>query len=66
MYILSQRANATGDIFANYVFHACIHQRVVKNILPGYISIAWNTSFNRKSLDHVYEETTNSIEVGCL
>ena len=47
-------------------FHACIHQRVVKNILPGYLSIAWNTSFNRKSLEHVYEETTNSIEVGCL
>ena len=64
-YILSQRANARVDYFANYV--RIVHvftKKVFKTIMPSHLSISWNISFNRQSLE--LEATTDLIEAGCL
>ena len=42
----------------------CIHLNVSINIIPSYLSIASNISFNHQCLE--LEETTNFVEVGCL
>ena len=42
----------------------CIHLNVSINIMPSYLSIASNISFNHQCLE--LEETTNFVEVGCL
>ena len=62
--ILSQRANATADYFANYVQLVHVSTKSFKNIMPSYLSIAWNISFDRQSLE--LKETADCIEVGCL
>ena len=41
-----------------------IHLNVSINIMPSYLSIASNISFNHQCL--ALEETTNFVEVGCL
>ena len=64
-YILSQNVNATVDYFANSV--RIVHvltKNVFKTIMPSHLSISWNISFNRQSLE--LEGTTDSIEVGRL
>ena len=62
VYILSQRANVTVDYVANFV--RLVQYKKFENIMPNYLSIAWNISFNRQSLD--IEEATNLIEEVCL
>ena len=42
----------------------CSHLNVSINIMPSYLSVASNTSFNHQCLE--LEETTNFVEVGCL
>ena len=42
----------------------CIHLNVSINIMPSYLSITSNISFNHQCLK--LEETTNFVEVGCL
>ena len=42
----------------------CIHLNVSIIIMPSYLSIASNISFNHQCLE--VEETTNFVEVGCL
>ena len=44
--------------------YACIYRKVFKNIMPSYLSIAWNIRLNRQSLE--LEETADFIEVRCL
>ena len=33
-------------------FRAFIGQKLLKNVMPSYLSIAWNIKFNRQSLEH--------------
>ena len=47
-----------------YTSRTCIHLNVSINIMPSYLSIASNISFNHQCLE--LEETTNFVEVGCL
>ena len=59
------KSQRNSGLFCNFFTScACIHQNVFKNIMPSYLSIAWNISFDCQSLE--VEETTNFTEVGCL
>ena len=46
------------------MYFACICQEVFKTIMPSYLTIACDISFNRQSLKH--EETTDFIDLGCM
>ena len=44
------KSQCNSGLFCKFcTSRACIHQMLFKTIMPNYLSIAWNISFNRQS-----------------
>ena len=59
------KSQRNSELFCKFCTSlTCMHLNVSINIMPSYLSIASNISFNHQCLE--LEETTNFVEVGCL